>query len=253
MRDRNHGPWPGRLLLLAWIALCVAALAALWSITDPRFAPPTASLSQVDRWWAGRDPLDAIAALCRLAASLALGYLALAATALLASSFVSFPRLRRTIVRLNPAPVAGLVAAATVMAAPSAGAAPGQPAAQTPSDGGEGASMTLVEDLPTMTMLDDGITEPDPMPQPAETASTAPSGPVRAPAPVEPSMVVEVKPGDHLWGISERRVALTLGRQPTHAEVHDYWLALLEANADRLVEQGNPNLVLPGQQLVLPG
>ena len=259
MHRRNRNPWSGRLLLLVWIAVCGASLAALWSITDPRFEPPSASLSEFGGWWGSRDPLDAVAALCRVAASVALGYLALAATALLTSSFASLPRLRRTIARLNPAPVAGLVTAATVMAAPAAGAAPAEPApAAAPEDGG-GASMTLLEDAPTMTMLDDGMHDPEPAPKPARSSEPTraplpePAGAAPASAPVAPSMVVEVQPGDHLWGISERRVARALRRQPTHAEVHDYWVALMAANAELLVEPGNPNLVVPGQHLVLPG
>jgi nucleoid-associated protein YgaU len=31
-----------------------------------------------------------------------------------------------------------------------------------------------------------------------------------------------------------------------------YWRRLIDANRDRLVDPGNPDLLLPGQELVLP-
>jgi nucleoid-associated protein YgaU len=62
-----------------------------------------------------------------------------------------------------------------------------------------------------------------------------------------------VVPGDNLWVIAERQVHLGLGRDGTEAEVRGYWLALMDLNAPRMVEPGNPNLLLPGQVLQLPG
>ena len=38
----------------------------------------------------------------------------------------------------------------------------------------------------------------------------------------------------------------------TDAEVASYWRRLIAANEDRLVDPGNPDLLLPGQELVLP-
>lgn len=77
------------------------------------------------------------------------------------------------------------------------------------------------------------------------------TGPTSA---VQPSLAIEhvVRPGDHLWGIAEEQVALRLGRAPTDREVHGYWRALIDANRDRLVVPGDPDLIMPGQVLTLP-
>jgi nucleoid-associated protein YgaU len=67
------------------------------------------------------------------------------------------------------------------------------------------------------------------------------AAPVPPPGPAPPprgTWVVE--PGDHLWSIAERTAP---------GDVVRYWLALVEANRDRLAD---PDLVLPGQVLVLP-
>ena len=258
MRGTRKAAWPGRLLLLGWVVLCVAAIAVMWRVVDTRFEPPPPSPSQWPQWWSQRDPLDAAAALCRLATTVALGYLAAAGTALLVSSLVSYVRLVRLAQRLNPAPVAGLVTLATLAGGPVASAEP-TPAGAPEADG---VSMTMVADLPTMELLEGGADEPAATGQARNAASVDP-----APA-ADPTVVqvpgselpdgasdqqVEVRPGDHLWGLAQQRLALALGRRPSESEVRGYWLALIAANADRLVEPGNPDLILPGQVLRLPG
>ncbi|MEM9714144.1 MAG: hypothetical protein AAGA17_18125 [Actinomycetota bacterium] len=60
-----------------------------------------------------------------------------------------------------------------------------------------------------------------------------------------------VEQGDHLWSIAEARVGGDDGIVDD-AEVHDYWVRLVELNADRLVVPGEPDLILPGQELLLP-
>jgi nucleoid-associated protein YgaU len=40
---------------------------------------------------------------------------------------------------------------------------------------------------------------------------------------------------------------------PPEREVARYWRRLVEANRDRLVDPGNPDLLRPGQTLTLPG
>ncbi|MFV0317958.1 MAG: LysM peptidoglycan-binding domain-containing protein [Microthrixaceae bacterium] len=62
-----------------------------------------------------------------------------------------------------------------------------------------------------------------------------------------------VRPGDNFWEIARRRVQLGSDNDPTEAEVRDYWVELVGLNAQRLVEPGNPDLLLVGQVLELPG
>ena len=61
-----------------------------------------------------------------------------------------------------------------------------------------------------------------------------------------------MQPGDHLWSIAEREVTLRIGSDVTDAEVARYWFRLIEANRDRLVDPDDTDLILPGQELVLP-
>ncbi len=63
---------------------------------------------------------------------------------------------------------------------------------------------------------------------------------------------VTVERGDNLWTISEDRLEVDLGRESTDAEIAPYWREVIDANQDRYVQPGNPNLILPGQVLVLP-
>lgn len=63
---------------------------------------------------------------------------------------------------------------------------------------------------------------------------------------------VTVERGDNLWRISGDRLEIDLGREPADSEVAPYWHEVIDANQDRYVQPGNPNLILPGQMLDLP-
>jgi LysM repeat protein len=105
--------------------------------------------------------------------------------------------------------------------------------------------LTLERSAGSVQVLDRG---------PATTAVPSPSA--AAPAPVAATatatVTVTVAAGDHFWAIAERSVTSSLGRAPTVAEVTTYWSSLVEANQDMLIEPGNANLLLVGQQLRLP-
>lgn len=66
-----------------------------------------------------------------------------------------------------------------------------------------------------------------------------------------PSEVV-VEPGDNFWHLAEERLGSDLGHEPSDDEVAPYWREVVAANDDRLVQPGNPDLVVPGQVLMLP-
>lgn len=53
------------------------------------------------------------------------------------------------------------------------------------------------------------------------------------------------------WSIAEA-VLTGEGRSTADRDVARYWRTLIDANLDRLVAPGNPDLLLPGQELVLP-
>jgi hypothetical protein len=75
-----------------------------------------------------------------------------------------------------------------------------------------------------------------------------------APRPVVDTVVLVVAPGDNLWVLAARQLAVATGRDPRSvpdAEVAPYWVRVCDLNRDRLAS-GDPNLVYPGEQVVLP-
>jgi DNA-binding SARP family transcriptional activator len=64
--------------------------------------------------------------------------------------------------------------------------------------------------------------------------------------------VWQVERGDHLWRIAKTTLADAWGRTPTDAEIVPYWQQLIEDNRDELAPPGDPNLIHPGQEFVLP-
>ncbi len=102
-----------------------------------------------------------------------------------------------------------------------------------------------LEPLPPTTMV------------PAPTAPVVPHRPEAGPpTPRDRDQVVEravtVAVGDSFWSIAEQQVTTRLGRTPTDTEVVEPWLALIDANRDRLLDPTNPDLLHPGQVLRLP-
>jgi nucleoid-associated protein YgaU len=67
----------------------------------------------------------------------------------------------------------------------------------------------------------------------------------------EPQTVV-VDDGDHLWSISADYLEQDLMRVPTDSEIALFWRDVIEANRNRL-RSGNPDLIYPGETVVLPG
>ncbi len=131
---------------------------------------------------------------------------------------------------------------------------------------GDGLRWREVLDLNHGRALADGSTIPagDHTPHtgwvlllPADATSHPTTGPLAAdtPSPVgvdqNPSTVVVAR-GDNVWSISEHRLETDLGREPADLEIVPYWRQVIDANRDRYVQPGNPNLILPGQVLVLP-
>lgn len=87
------------------------------------------------------------------------------------------------------------------------------------------------------------------------TTTTEP--PVEDPPAVDPPRAdpdggtYEVVVGDHFWSIATDLV-LDVDPDADLATITGYWAELIDANSDRLVEPGNPDLILPGQTFVIP-
>lgn len=88
-------------------------------------------------------------------------------------------------------------------------------------------------------------------PAPAQAGAPAQAAaPARAPASGDAPDTAEtrvVAPGDNLWVIA----AAQLPRDATLAQIHAHWQALVAVNRDAL-RSGDPDLIHPGERLVLP-
>jgi nucleoid-associated protein YgaU len=60
-----------------------------------------------------------------------------------------------------------------------------------------------------------------------------------------------VEVGESLWSIAEHRLRVTTGTPPPDAATATYWVELIAANRPRLIS-GDPDLIYPGEVLVLP-
>ena len=61
-----------------------------------------------------------------------------------------------------------------------------------------------------------------------------------------------VEQGDSFWSIAEQVVGAEDAASADERATRRYWRRLVEANRAGLVDPGNPDLLLPGQRLVLP-
>jgi hypothetical protein len=103
-------------------------------------------------------------------------------------------------------------------------------------------------------------------PPPAATMARAPA--VAAPTPAPPVAPIAppdepgatgspawiVEPGDSFWSIAvEVSGSSTPGAGgPSDRQVVGYWRRLIEANRSRLLDPANPDLLVPGQELIVP-
>lgn len=65
-----------------------------------------------------------------------------------------------------------------------------------------------------------------------------------------PAGQYRVEPGDSLWAIACRTIRLRTGLEPHDGAIDAYWRAIYDAN--RSIIGSNPDLIFPGQRLVLP-
>jgi len=147
--------------------------------------------------------------------------------------------------------------AAVVGVVAAAGAAAGELAAggHRTSVKAPGASPTRPAGAPTSVAAPPASSPATTVPPASATtpSSTLPPAPLPAPATPLQQATVVVQPGQSFWSIAESVLGQRLGRAPGAAELAGFWARLVAANYGRLVVAGDPNLIYPGQVLVLPG
>jgi nucleoid-associated protein YgaU len=86
---------------------------------------------------------------------------------------------------------------------------------------------------------------------PEAAAPEAPPAEEAAPATTPNDDTWTVELGDHLWAIAEETLR-DAGVPAGDDEVASYWRELVDANRDRLADPTDPDLLFPGQVLVVP-
>lgn len=87
-------------------------------------------------------------------------------------------------------------------------------------------------------------------PAPAGSATMAPERAATVPPRLDTTWTVER--GESFWSIAGDVLADRSSRPPSATEHDRYWRRLVQVNRSRLVDPGDPDLLLPGQVLELP-
>ncbi len=215
-----------RLIVVAAVAgLATAALVAAGS--GPLAGPPGGSWAVVERWYEQVGATPAALAGLRLVAVVGAGWLLAASLLQLLASLRPRGAVQRVADAVSPLVLRRLahgVAGLSVTIGLAGPPAPRDPAGT--------AVMEVLDDAPPPT------TQP-PAPPPPTT---------QPPVPPPPDDEVVVAPGDSFWRLAVEAVGDHAGPGP----VDDYWRRLIARNRARLVDPGNPDLLYPGQVLLLP-
>ena len=108
------------------------------------------------------------------------------------------------------------------------------------------ADDTVVADPPVVTPTEQPVAVSPPAVQPGSPALVA--APAAAPIAATSYTVVS---GDNLWLIAAEQVGAEVENQPPTAAVSGYWRRLIDANRTTL-RSGDPNLIYPGEIILLP-
>jgi LysM domain len=278
----------GRWRLLAWTAALALGLRWLHALGAGPLGVPLSSADDLSAWLDRTPPELMAVAIVRLVALAAGWYLAVCTLAFVLTRPVGRSRVASAAARATPAIIRrlvigggrlGLAAGTVVGALPSTMVAPAplapRPAAASIVGAAQDtnpptATMTRgAQDIPTavMTRLPTQDTPSAVMSRlptqdtPSAVMTRLPASvPPRAsrspPAPATgdsaatpPSWTVDA--GDSFWSIAVETLA-EAGETSTDRQVIGYWRRLVEANRGRLLDPGNPDLLVPGQELVLP-
>lgn len=230
--------------LVAWVGALAAALAGSIALgaTHVLATPPLTRPGELAGWAAARSPVDAAFALLRVAVVVLAAYL-LVATVLAvvvrlvragrlvgAVDVVTLPLVRRIVGSAFGVGLTGAVLTAVGPIVPTAvGDVRLAVSAGDPADAGADLPNST-PDLgpPTMRRVDE--------PQPAAAPATE----------------VAIRAGDHLWSVADRALTDAWGRAASESELTSFWALVVDANHARLYDPENPDLVFPGQVVVVP-
>ncbi len=206
--------------------------------------PTGRSRTEIEDWFA--DPITAVATIVRWLALVLSYYLAAILVVIIATRNQLEESTMRFVIPTRLATAVGLVIGVGAVVVPLTGhmARTDNPLESTAS---ETLQLTKLDDSITLVQLGPDTERPrapvpDAPPQRSDTHSSQ----------LEVDRSWTVAPGDSFWAIADEHLQDSWGREVAESEVASYWKSLIEANTNRLVEPGNPDLLYPGQVLTLP-
>jgi nucleoid-associated protein YgaU len=226
----------------------LGALGALVAVLVAAGDGPLAAAPTDPRMWAtwlqARPPEAAALAVVRLLALAAAVDLVAACVGAFVAGAARAHGVAAALERLAVPGARGVVRAAAAVGIALAGLVPATAAAQ----------VAPADDPPVLRPLDEPAEPAGPSPPNSGDFATATvdNSPEFGGAGTATAGSWHVEPGDHLWAVAERTLAGAWGRPPSDAEVVLYWVDVIEANRSRLADPANPDLIFPGQVLVVP-
>jgi hypothetical protein len=272
---RSFARSPRRIApLIAWFTCLSAALALLLWLGDGRLAAPDlTSPATWNDWVTARTAAESAASLLRVLALGVAWYLVGATTVAVLAHALRAGRLVRMADALSVGPIKNVVQQALGVSL-AAGVLLTTVPGITGSRVGTAPATNAVASTVTATQIGAVAASPVtgwleasvdvermvPVPAPAGAVADAAGSDVGLQSEVEPPVAaaggpgrtVRVEAGDHLWGLAEADVERHLGGEATEAQVLAHWTRVVEANRDRLIVPDNPDLLHPGQIMVLP-
>lgn len=119
-----------------------------------------------------------------------------------------------------------------------------------PETGPPAASITVPVPIVAPTPRPPAPTSP-PTPEAPEDEAVDPAEAAPEPATQSGQPTHEVAAGENLWVIARAQLLDAGIDAPSDRDVHAYWVRLIAANLDGL-RSGDPDLIFPGETLVLP-
>lgn len=215
---------------VALVVVCVWAATLVW-ISWAASQPPGVGLGVPTT-----GPVAAVAQPVRLLVA-ALSMYLLAGTALEAAAGVA-PALKASVAWLRGPLFVRRVVSAALGAALASAPAPA---------GADGAIVQVITSHDEVQQPDRARpTAPPLTPPPSIERTRGAARPAAAVRDEPPAQEWTVRPGDHLWAIAE---AVST---PHDVQVDRVWHQLIDINSGRLVDPANPDLIIPGQRLLIP-
>jgi hypothetical protein len=240
----GYAPAIGRA---AWLVAILVVLCRCGAVLP---APPVHSSAALDAWFTTARPDVGLLTVVRLAALVMTASLLLRTVVHVATLAVA-DGTRRCLDRTVPAALVGLARGLASLSLTAGVTSAPPPVAQASTEGEPdvatgGAQAPAAPGTATMRRANEerAAEGPGRVPVRAGVAASPPSG-------LRIADTIAVAHGDSFWSIAEEVVA-DRGGSIDEGSVARCWRELIAANLDNLVDPGNPDLIHPGQQLIIP-